>query len=77
VSMPGEPIETNEGMQLTTRIVSMLTSVDDIRDLTVAVNPANGKKIKISDVGEVKLAEAPSTTETRANEEPAVLMSVL
>jgi hydrophobic/amphiphilic exporter-1 (mainly G- bacteria), HAE1 family len=77
VSMPGEPIETNEGMQLTTRIVSMLTSIDDIRDLTVTVNPANGKKIKVSDIGKVELAEAHSATETRANEEPAVLMSVL
>ena len=77
VSMPGEPIETNEGKQLTTRIVSMLTSVQDIRDLTIAVNPVDGKKVKVSDVGKVELTEAHATTETRANEEPAVLMSVL
>ena len=77
VSMPGEPIETDGGKQLTTRIISMLTSVDDIRDLTVMVNPIDGKKVKISDVGKVELAEADSPTETRANDEPAVLMSVL
>ena len=75
VSMPGEPIETDDGKQLTTRIISLLTSVDDIRDLTV--NSLDGKKMKISDVGKVELAEADSLTETRANDEPAVLMSVL
>ena len=77
VSMPGEPIETDGGKQLTTRIISMLTSVDDIRDLTVMENPIDGKKVKIGDVGKVELAEADSATETRANDEPAVLMSVL
>ncbi len=56
VSMPGEPIETKEGKQLTTRIVSMLTSVEDIKNLTVTVNPVNGKKVKISDIGKVELS---------------------
>lgn len=77
VSMPGEPIETDDGKQLTTRIISMLTSVDDIQDLTVMVNPVDGKKVKIGDVGKVELAEADTPTETRANDEPAILMSVL
>ncbi|MCZ2257188.1 efflux RND transporter permease subunit [Sporosarcina sp. G11-34] len=77
VSMPGEPIETDGGKQLTTRIISMLTSVDDIRDLTIMENPLDGKKLKIGDVGKVDLAEVDSPTETRANDKPAVLMSVL
>lgn len=77
VSMPGEPIETDEGKQLTTRIMSMLTSIEDIRDLTIMENPVDGKKVKVSDVGKVTLAEVESPTETRANDEQAVLMSVL
>lgn len=77
VSMPGEPIETGDGKQLTTRIVSTLTSIDEIKDLLVTINPVDGKKIKVRDVAKVEIAEAESATETRANDEQAVLMSVL
>lgn len=77
VSMPGEPIEAEEGKQLTTRIVSTLTTVDDIKDVTVMLNPQDGSHIRVKDVAEVALVEAKSDTETRANEEQAVLMSVL
>lgn len=77
VSMPGEPIETTDGKQLTTRIVSALTSVDEIKELIVTVNPLDGKKVRVKDVANVQLAEVVSTTETRANDENAVLMSVL
>ncbi|MHA6258517.1 efflux RND transporter permease subunit [Sporosarcina sp. CAU 1771] len=77
VSMPGEPIETTDGKQLTTRIVSTLTSVDEIKDLIVTVNPLDGKKVRIKDVANVEIAEVESSTETRANDVSAVLMSVL
>jgi len=77
VSMPGEPIETDDGKQLTTRIVSLLTSVEDIGELNVTLNPVTGDQIKVKDVAEVSLSEVVSATETRANDEQAVLMSVL
>ncbi|BAQ10331.1 cation efflux system [Bacillus sp. OxB-1] len=78
VSMPGEPIETSEGQQLTTRIISALTSITDIRNVAVGLNPLTGESITVGDVAsDVALVEAQSTTETRANEDPAVLMSVL
>ncbi|MEK3935286.1 efflux RND transporter permease subunit [Sporosarcina sp. FSL W7-1349] len=78
VSMPGEPIETSEGQQLTTRIISALTSITDIRNVAVGMNPLTGESITVRDVAsDVALVEARSTTETRANEDPAVLMSVL
>lgn len=76
VSMPGESIETDD-KQLTTRVVSMLTSVDDIKEIPIMTNPITGKKVKVRDVGKVSLTEAKASTITRANEEPAVLMSVL
>ena len=44
VSMPGEPIETNDGKQLTTRIVSLLTSSADIQELTSRKIQSMGKK---------------------------------
>ncbi|MBW9235013.1 efflux RND transporter permease subunit, partial [Leptospira santarosai] len=74
---PGDPIETQDGKQLTTRIVSSLTTVEDIKNLVVTVNPMDGKNITVADVATVALAEQETSTETRANEEPAVLMSVL
>ncbi|MDW0115916.1 efflux RND transporter permease subunit [Sporosarcina thermotolerans] len=77
VSMPGEPIETQDGKQLTTRIISSLTSVTDIQNITVGTHPLTGKKVKISEVGKVALLEAPVSSETRANDQKAVLMSVL
>ena len=39
VSMPGEPIETKNGQQLTTRILSTLTTISDIREVIAGVNP--------------------------------------
>ena len=43
----------------------------------ITVNPLDGKKVRISDVAKVHLLKAVSATETRANDEQAVLMSVL
>ncbi|MFD1862293.1 efflux RND transporter permease subunit [Planococcus chinensis] len=77
VSMPGEPIQTEDGRQLTTRIVSSLASVDEIRDLVVTVNPLDGENITVGDVAQVELGEQEQSSETRANEEPAVLLSAL
>lgn len=77
ISLPGEPIETEDGRQLTTRIISTLTSVEDIRDLVVTINPLDGKNVTIGDVATVEVAERERTSETRANEEPAVLISAL
>ncbi|WP_019412465.1 efflux RND transporter permease subunit [Paenisporosarcina sp. TG20] len=77
ISFPGDPIETEDGKQLTTRIISTLTTVEDIQNLVVTVNPLDGENITIADVAIVELTEQEIASETRANEEPAVLMSVL
>ena len=42
--MPGEPIETQDGKQLTTRILSTLTSTD-IKDVIVGTNPLTGDNV--------------------------------
>ncbi|MGN7388182.1 efflux RND transporter permease subunit [Sporosarcina sp. SAFN-015] len=77
VSMPGEPIETDDGKQLTTRIISTLTTITDIRNVVVGLNPITGGKVRVADVADVAMLEAKATSETRANDQQAVLMSVL
>ncbi|MDI2589625.1 efflux RND transporter permease subunit [Psychrobacillus sp. NEAU-3TGS] len=76
ISLPGNPIETADKKYLTTRIVSTLTTVEDIKNLVITVNPLDGKKITIADVATVELAEQEQNSDTRANDEPAVLLSV-
>ncbi len=77
VSLPGDPVLTDDGKMLTTRIVSTLTSPQDIADLIVSVNPLTGEALTVGNLASVKRAEQPSVTTTRANEHAAVLMSVL
>lgn len=77
ISLPGEPIETDDGRNLTTRIISTLTSVEEIRDLILTIDPIDGNNVTIADVAEVNISERESNSETRANEEPAVLLSAL
>ncbi|WP_419958169.1 efflux RND transporter permease subunit [Psychrobacillus psychrotolerans] len=76
ISLPGNPVETNEDKSLTTRIISTLTSVDDIKNLVVTVNPLDGTAVTIADVATVDLTKAEQFSETRANDAPAVLLSV-
>ncbi|MEK5146372.1 efflux RND transporter permease subunit [Psychrobacillus sp. FSL K6-4615] len=76
ISLPGNPVETNEDKSLTTRIISTLTSVDDIKNLVVTVNPLDGTEVTIADVATVDLTKAKQFSETRANDAPAVLLSV-
>ncbi|MGB6408161.1 MAG: efflux RND transporter permease subunit, partial [Planococcus donghaensis] len=77
ISLPGEPIETEDGRNLTTRIISTLTSVEEIRNLVLTIDPLEGDNITIDDVANVEISERQSSSETRTNEEPAVLLSAL
>ncbi|WP_274309294.1 efflux RND transporter permease subunit [Solibacillus daqui] len=77
ISLPGAELNTQEGQLLTTRVISLFTSADQIADLTLSVNPLTGEALKVSDVGTVKRQEPQATTITRANDQPAVLISVL
>lgn len=76
ISLPGNPVETTEDKSLTTRIISTLTSVDDIKNLVVTVNPLDGTAVTIADVATVDLTKAEQFSETRANDAPAVMLSV-
>lgn len=77
ISLPGAELNTDEGQLLTTRVVSLFTSAEQIADLALSVNPLTGDALTLSDVATVKRQEQESTTITRANNQPAVLISVL
>lgn len=78
VSMPGEPVETDDDKKLTTRVISTLTSAKEIEALTIMTNPVTNEKVKVKDVATVELKKKDDADAiTRANEEDAVLMSVL
>lgn len=77
ISLPGEPIESEDGRNLTTRIISSLNSPEEIADLVVTVDPLEGENVTIGDVADVALSERERNSETRANQEPAVLLSAL
>ncbi|PLR76094.1 MFS transporter [Bacillus sp. V3-13] len=76
ISLPGDTILT-DGKELTTRIISTINSVDTLKNLTVAVNPATGQNIRLQDVSTVEIANQDDHTITRANQAPSVLISVL
>ncbi|MBS4198737.1 efflux RND transporter permease subunit [Bacillus sp. FJAT-49732] len=76
ISTPGDTVLT-EGKELTTRIMSMVHSADEIANLVITVNPLNGEKIRIKDVAMVKQQEQISESITRTNEKPSVLLNVL
>ena len=77
ISLPGAELNTDEGQLLTTRVVSLFTSAEQIADLALSVNPLTGDALTLRDVATVKRQEQESATITRANDQPAVLISVL
>ncbi|MFK2824814.1 efflux RND transporter permease subunit [Bacillus sp. B190/17] len=76
ISLPGSTVESN-GMSLTTRIISQLTSTEEVKNLVLTVNPLSGTEITIGDVASVESKRKTARSVTRANEHPAVLLSVL
>ncbi|HZG73388.1 MAG TPA: efflux RND transporter permease subunit [Chondromyces sp.] len=76
VSMPGDIVES-DGKALTTRIISQLTNIEEIKNLVLTVHPLTGDKILLKDVADIQLVDADTGILTRANQQPAVLLSVL
>ncbi|WP_100330718.1 efflux RND transporter permease subunit [Bacillus xiapuensis] len=76
VSLPGNTVEA-DGMSLTTRIISQLGSVEDLKNLVITVDPLTGKEVSLDEIAAVELKAKETGTITRANHNPAILMSVL
>lgn len=75
-SLPGDTILTSD-KELTTRIISTIDSIETLKNLTVAMNPLNGSKIKLEEISQVELRNQDDRTITRTNQAPSVLLSVL
>lgn len=76
LSVPGSIVSSGD-KELTTRVVSLVDSVEEIKKLVVTQNPLTGKEIKLSDVAKVKQGPKDTRTITRANQETAVLVNVM
>ncbi|MFO1445667.1 efflux RND transporter permease subunit [Bacillus sp. Bva_UNVM-123] len=76
ISLPGDTILTSD-KELTTRIISSIDSIETLKNLTVAMNPLNGSKIKLKEISQVVLRNQDDRTITRTNQAPSVLLSVL
>ncbi|WP_019241301.1 MULTISPECIES: efflux RND transporter permease subunit [Bacillus] len=76
VSMPGEKVQI-EDKHLTTRIISSISSINDMKQLVIRSTPLTGEKITVGDVGKVELVKQDDGTITRTNKIPSVLLSVL
>lgn len=77
VSLPGDPITTDDAQTLTTRIVSGFSSVEEIAALPLSVSPLTGELVTLADIATVTRQQQEQTSITRANDEQAVLLSVL
>nr|WP_304212861.1 efflux RND transporter permease subunit [Fredinandcohnia onubensis] len=76
VSLPGNTIES-EGRELTTRVISTLESVQDLEGLSITIDPLLGEEVVLGDLAEVTIVPESQKTITRANMQPAMLVSVL
>lgn len=77
ISMPGAELSTKDNQLLTTRVVSLFTHPDEIANIVLSVNPLTGEALKIQDIATVERKEQETNTITRANDQSAVLISVL
>ena len=77
ISLPGAEISTTDGQLLTTRVVSMLNTPEQFAELQLSVNPLTGEALKLGDIATVQQMEQQTNTITRANDQSAVLISVL
>lgn len=75
VSQPGGIVK-DEKNDLTVRVISELTSLKKMKDLTVTLDPLSGKKVALKDVAEVKLATEEEDVITRTNQKPSVGINI-
>ncbi|WP_413381331.1 efflux RND transporter permease subunit [Alkalihalobacillus sp. 1P02AB] len=76
VAMPGGTVITDE-LNLTTRVISELTSVEDIEQLVVSVNPQTGEEIQLTDIASVEIGAKDRQVITRADQEEAIQFTVM
>ncbi|MFS0782533.1 efflux RND transporter permease subunit [Bacillus sp. 1P06AnD] len=76
ISLPGEKVQV-DGKQLTTRVISSLTSTKDIEAIPLGIDPVTKKKVTVGDVSSVTEEKQEEKTITRTNDKPSVLLSIM
>ncbi|WP_449539551.1 efflux RND transporter permease subunit [Ferdinandcohnia sp. Marseille-Q9671] len=76
ISLPGNTITSDE-RELTTRVISNLNSIEDLKELSITIDPLLGEKVVLDELAEIRIEPETVNTITRANMEPAMLVSVL
>ncbi|MFS0786923.1 efflux RND transporter permease subunit [Shouchella sp. 1P09AA] len=76
VTVPGGVVEQDD-LSLTTRIIHELTSLEEIEELVVGANPQTGDDITLDSIADVAIDSEELETLTRANQEPAISLSVM
>ncbi|MDG5788961.1 efflux RND transporter permease subunit [Evansella sp. AB-P1] len=75
VTSPGGMVESND-LQYTTRVLFEMTSLEDIENTVLTINPETGEEVTVADVASVELLPENTGSITRTNQEPAIMMSV-
>ncbi|MFB4164425.1 efflux RND transporter permease subunit [Alteribacillus sp. JSM 102045] len=76
ITLPGGTIETGD-RSLSTRVLNTLAGEEDLGELVVGADPANGEELLLSDVADIELTTEEQTAITRADQEPALQMTVM
>lgn len=71
ISQPGGIIHKGD-QDLTARVSSELTSLKQIRELELAVDPRTGKKTTLDDVADVRISKEEKNIITRTNNKPSI-----
>ncbi|KYG34883.1 efflux RND transporter permease subunit [Alkalihalobacillus trypoxylicola] len=76
ISMPGGTV-VEDDLSFTTRYISELTSVEDIENLILTVDPQTGEDISLNEVASVQIALEDQNIITRANQEEAIQLTIM
>ncbi|WP_096435811.1 efflux RND transporter permease subunit [Alteribacter populi] len=75
VTQPGGNVRSDD-LELTTRVLFELTTVEDIENIVVSVDPETGDDVTVADVGTVELTPESADVITRTNQDTSILLSV-
>ncbi|SDZ51661.1 hydrophobic/amphiphilic exporter-1, HAE1 family [Evansella caseinilytica] len=75
VTSPGGIVQSDD-LQYTTRVLFELTSLKDIRNIVLTIDPLTGDEVTVADVADVSLLPENASAITRTNQEPAIMMNV-
>ncbi len=76
VSLPGGTVKKDD-YSLTTRVISEITTVEQLEELVIGVDAGDGSNILLADIAEVTLDSEEQSALTRANQEAAIQFTIM